>query len=273
MDPRQDSFEGKVAIVTGAGRTGNIGTSIAYALASAGAYVMVTGRRATELEAIVEEFTERGLTLGYTVADLRNEGDISHLFEETVSRFGLPSILVNCASILGDSDDGRLDSLSAEVWDSVFEVNARGTMLVCKHAIPLMIKNGGGSIVNLVSGCATAGNLRYTAYACSKGSVEVLTKYIATQYGTDGIRCNALSLGLIETSRVSEVNEDVISLFRKNCLLGRCGYPVDVARAVLFLADEKNGYLDGAVIPLDGGTFAHSPLYEDELGLDYPDIW
>ena len=99
----------------------------------------------------------------------------------------------------GSAEDREVTSMPVELWDHIMAVNARGTMLACKHALPLMIAGGGGSIINISSGTSTAGDFFATAYAASKGAINTFTRYVATQYGSAGIRCNALVLGLIAT--------------------------------------------------------------------------
>lgn len=139
-------------------------------------------------------------------------------------------------------------------------INARGTMLMCKHVVPAMIANGGGSIINISSGTSTAGDFQATAYACSKGAINTLTRYVATQYGSRGVRCNALVLGLVATEALkATLPPPVCQVFESNKLLGRLGEGRDVAEAVLFLASERSAWITGQLLPVDGGFFAHVP--------------
>jgi NAD(P)-dependent dehydrogenase (short-subunit alcohol dehydrogenase family) len=162
--------------------------------------------------------------------------------------------------------------MDTALWDSVFAVNARGTMLMCKHAIPRMIEGGGGSIVNIVSDTWRAGDDFATAYACSKGALVVLTRYIATQYGHHGIRCNAISPGVIKTSRMEEVlPQEVQDVWAAEQLVGRFGTPRDIAEAVLFLASDRSAFVTGEVISVNGGLLAHMPMLQGTRRLSATD--
>jgi NAD(P)-dependent dehydrogenase (short-subunit alcohol dehydrogenase family) len=158
--------------------------------------------------------------------------------------------------------------MSVELWDHIMGVNARGAMLTCKHALPAMVGGGGGSIINISSGTSTAGDFFATAYAASKGAVNTLTKYVATQYGAKGVRCNALVLGLIATPVLKSVMpEPLRDVFRDNKLVGRLGEPQDVAEMVLFLASDRSRFITGQLLPVDGGFYAHTPTTAPMLAL------
>jgi NAD(P)-dependent dehydrogenase (short-subunit alcohol dehydrogenase family) len=253
-------LEGKVAIVTGAGVPGGIGEETTRVLAAAGATVVAADMPSTNLEATVARISEAGEVVTHPV-DISDEASVRELIDFTVRRFGRLDVLDNNAARAGLAEDSLLGDMDTALWDSVFAVNARGTMLMCKHAIPRMIDGGGGSIVNIVSDTWRAGDDFATAYACSKGALVVLTRYIATQYGHRGIRCNAISPGLIKTTKMEEVlPQQVQDVWITEHLGGRFGTPRDIAEAVLFLASDRSAFVTGEVISVNGGLLAHMPM-------------
>jgi NAD(P)-dependent dehydrogenase (short-subunit alcohol dehydrogenase family) len=254
------ALDGKVAIVTGAGGIGNIGAQTARLLAECGARVVLADVDGSGLARTTGELTGLGLPVAGRPTDISDERSVESLIRFTRERYGRLDILDNNAATQGQPEDGEVASLSVELWDHIMGVNARGTMLMCKHALPLMISGGGGSIINISSGTSVAGDFFATAYAASKGAINTLTRYVATQYGDRGIRCNALILGLIETPRLQSVMPAPLrEVFREHKLVQRLGSPLDVARMVAFLASEQSSFITGQLLPVDGGFYAHTP--------------
>jgi NAD(P)-dependent dehydrogenase (short-subunit alcohol dehydrogenase family) len=180
--------------------------------------------------------------------------------EFTRKTFGRLDVLDNNAASQGHRDDALVGEMTVELWDKVFSVNARGAMLMCKHALPMMIEGGGGSIINISSGTAQAGDMFSTAYAATKGAINTLTKYVAVQYGAQGVRCNAVAPGLVITPMLaSAMPEPMQAIFRGHSLTGKLGQPQDIAEMVAFLASDRSRFITGQVIPVDGGIFAHIP--------------
>jgi NAD(P)-dependent dehydrogenase (short-subunit alcohol dehydrogenase family) len=253
-------LKGKVAIVTGAGGVGNIGAQTARLLAESGARVVLADLNGTELETTTTALSGAGLDVCCRATDISDERSVEALIRFTRERFGRLDILDNNAASQGQPEDGEITSLAVELWDHIMGVNARGTMLMCKHALPLMISGGGGSIINISSGTSMAGDFFATAYAASKGAINTFTRYVATQYGARGIRCNALILGLIETPRLHAVMPPPLrEVFRENKLVQRLGRPLDVAQMVTFLASDLSAFITGQLLPVDGGFYAHTP--------------
>lgn len=252
-------FSGKVAFVTGANRRGNIGSSIAFALAREGACVVMSGRGRDELEEAAADLLHRGMEAYPCVCDVRDEAAVAEAVDEAVARYGRLDLLVNNAAVVGCEEDGAIADLDAHTWDTVMDTNVRGAFLMTRQAIPAMISSGGGAIVNVSSQAARVGNDRYTAYACSKAALNTLTVYTATQYGRRGIRCNALSLGVVHTNQSGGHSEEEVDAFGELSALGRSGLPVDVARATLFLLSDEAAWLTGQIVPLDGGLLAQAP--------------
>jgi NAD(P)-dependent dehydrogenase (short-subunit alcohol dehydrogenase family) len=253
-------LDGKVAIVTGAGGIGNIGAQTARLLAECGVRVVLADLEGSALAQMTGELTALGLPVARHATDISDERSVESLIRFTREKYGRLDILDNNAATQGQPEDSEVASLSVELWDHIMGVNARGTMLMCKHSLPLMISSGGGSIINISSGTSVAGDFFATAYAASKGAINTLTRYVATQYGDRGIRCNALILGLIETPRLQSVMPPPLrEVFREHKLVQRLGSPVDVARMVAFLASEQSSFITGQLLPVDGGFYAHTP--------------
>jgi NAD(P)-dependent dehydrogenase (short-subunit alcohol dehydrogenase family) len=258
MSQRNEELAGKVAIVTGA--AAGIGAETARLLAQCGANVVLAGPAGERLTATAAALRGAGLQAVSYAVDIADEASVQALIAFTVKTFGGLHILDNNAAATALAGDGDVMSMSVEVWDRIMGVNARGTMLMCKHALPAMIESGGGSIINISSGTSTAGDMQFTAYAASKGAINTLTRYIATQYGHKNIRCNALALGLVRTEALEAgLPAPFQTLFAAHNLPGRIGEPRDIAEMVLFLASDRSPWITGQVLPVDGGFFAHVP--------------
>jgi NAD(P)-dependent dehydrogenase (short-subunit alcohol dehydrogenase family) len=254
------ALSSKVAIVTGAGGIGAVGEQTARVLAQAGATVILADLGTSALEAATAALAADGLEVMHCVTDISDERSVEALIRFTRQKFGRLDILDNNAASQGQPEDREVTGLSVQLWDQIMGVNARGTMLMCKHALPLMIAGHGGSIINISSGTSMAGDFFATAYAASKGAINTLTRYVATQYGAQGIRCNALILGLIDTPKLNQAMPPALKeIFRQNKLTQRLGRPLDVAHMVAFLASEQSSYITGQLLPVDGGFYAHTP--------------
>jgi NAD(P)-dependent dehydrogenase (short-subunit alcohol dehydrogenase family) len=253
----QGDLDGKVAIVTGA--AGGIGSETARVLVGAGASVVLAdlpGAPLDEAEATMSD-PSRAATFEVDIAD---EAKVTALVAFAIDRFGGVDVLHNNAARQGVAEDRDICSMDVDVWDSILSVNARGCMLMCKHTIPSMIDRGGGSIINMSSGTSISGDMGISAYAASKGAINTITKYVATQYGSKGVRCNAVLPGLVATPTLEKVMPPaVVDVFVKEKPLGRLGEPRDIAELVLFLASHRSSYITGTEIVIDGGFLAHVP--------------
>lgn len=253
-------FAGKVAIVTGG--AGGIGREVALALAGDGAQVMVADIDEAGAARVAEEIEVGGGQGAAVCVDLGDEAAVIAMVGVTVDRFGGIDILDNNAALTAAdvlARDTTVTEMDVEVWDQMMSVNLRSQMLTCKHVIPHMVERGGGAIVNMSSGAALNGDLTRTAYSVSKAGIATFTKYVATQFGRQGIRANTIVPGLILTDPVrAQVPPAMLEAYARSLLTSCVGEPRDIAHLVSFLVSEESRYITGQSICIDGGMSAHS---------------
>jgi NAD(P)-dependent dehydrogenase (short-subunit alcohol dehydrogenase family) len=224
-------------LITGAGS--GIGAAVARLLAAEGAEVIVADLFP---EAVAEELGAQAVVL-----DVRHEAEVEFAMGDL-------DVLVNCAGI-GSTTNAPETTL--DIWENVFAVNARGTFLCCKYAIPGMAARGGGSIVNIASVAALVGLRNRAAYCASKGAVVSLTRALAVDHVADGIRVNAVAPGTVDSPWVRRLVEDVgesLDALRARQPMGRLGTPEEIAEAVAYLAAAE--FVTGSVLVIDGGLTA-----------------
>lgn len=243
-------LEGKVALITGAVR--GIGRAIAEKLASNGADIIFTGRSSS---AAIEEF-EKYLTDTYSIrakgylSDASSFSGASELVENAIKEFSHIDILVNNAGI---TKDGLILRMNESQWDDVINVNLKSVFNLSKAAVYYMMKERKGSIINMSSIVGISGNAGQANYAASKAGVIGLTKSLAKEFASRGIRVNAIAPGFIATDMTKQIKDSTKEEMIKSIPLKREGQPEDVANAVLFLASEMSSYITGQVIPVCGG--------------------
>ena len=257
-----DRLNGKVAIVTGGG--GGIGGATARALAREGAAVLVVDVNEEAADAVARGIRDTGGVAESSRADLSEEREVKAVVATVVQRFGRLDVLHNNAA-LTDSDflsaDTAITELSLEVWERTLAVNLRSQMLMCKHAVPIMADQGGGSIINMSSGASLKGDRTRTAYGVSKAGVNALTLYVATSHGKKGIRVNTILPGLVITDAVrAHLKEEMLASLSKATLTPSVGQPDDIADVVVFLASDESRYITGQMLAVDGGMSAHVGL-------------
>ncbi|MDD5796067.1 MAG: SDR family NAD(P)-dependent oxidoreductase [Oscillospiraceae bacterium] len=253
-----DRLKGKVAIVTGS--TSGIGIGIARLFAAEGAKVVICGRREEKGQAVVDRIKNEGGEASYHFMDITVTESIDKLFEDTAEKYGKIDILVNNAANVA-LKDGRVDELTLEMWDAIFQSDIRGTFYATKCVIPYMHKNEhGGSIVNIGSMASCAGDLGSTAYACAKAGVDLLTQSTALQFGKQNIRCNCVRPGLIVTpENEAHVPQPVKDIFTSNIMVNRYGCPEDIGHMCVYLASDESSYVTGQIVNVDGGLNSHVP--------------
>jgi NAD(P)-dependent dehydrogenase (short-subunit alcohol dehydrogenase family) len=262
----------KVAIVTGAGS--GIGAACALALAAEGAKAIFADINADNAERQAAAARAAGYEASAVAADIGDESSIRRMFEFAIERYGALDVLHNNAADtrLSSTRDAPVEHMDVSVWDALMRINLRGTMLCCKYAIPHLRARRGGSIINTASGAGHAGMLSHTAYGTSKAGVIMLTKYVATQHGKEGIRCNAVSPGLVVTPATAEnyAASGVGEMMLRHHLTPRLGKPEDIANAVVFLASDESAFVTGETLAVDGGALAHQPFYADAMAAAFP---
>ena len=250
-------LSGKVAIVTGS--TSGIGIGIAKVYAKEGAQVIICGRREARGQEVVDEITAEGGKASYHVMDITQAESIEALMADTAKEYGKIDILVNNAANVA-LKDGRVDELTLEMFDDIVQSDLRGTFYAIKCALPFMLENGGGSIVNIGSMASCGGDLGSTAYACAKAGVDILTQYTAQQYGKQGIRCNCIRPGLIVTPQnEAKVPQALKDIFLGSIMVNRYGCPEDIAHAAVYFGSDEAAYVTGQIINVDGGMNSHAP--------------
>jgi NAD(P)-dependent dehydrogenase (short-subunit alcohol dehydrogenase family) len=241
---RPRRFAGKRALVTGAGS--GIGEGVARRLHEEGADVVLTNLSLAPAERIATELGERAKAARL---DVRDEDAVSEVVRDV-------DVLVNVAGV--GSTTSAPDT-PIEVWEDVLAVNARGTFLCCKHAIPGMVERGGGSIVNIASVAGLVGLRNRVAYSASKGAVIAMTRALAVDHVGDGVRVNAVCPGTVDTPWVRRLVEQVgesLDALRARQLMGRLGTTEEIAGAVAYLASDEAAFVTGTAFVLDGGLTA-----------------
>lgn len=247
----------KVAIITG-GNSG-IGKATAILFAKEGAKVVIAARKLEEGREVVDLIKKNGGKAVFLRTDVSKEAEVKNLIDFTVKLFGRVDILYNNAGV---ELAKPVTETTSEELDYVVGINLKGIFYGCKHVIPHMIKNGGGSIVNTASIAGLVGSPNLAAYCASKGGVVLLTKQIALDYAKKGVRVNCVCPGAIMTPMVkrfvekSPNPEQAIKNLDSMHPIGRVGKPEEVASAVLFLASDDSSFITGHALAVDGGFTA-----------------
>lgn len=250
-------LKNKVALITGG--TSGIGRATAILFAEEGAQVAITGRNRERGQEVVAELEALGSKGLFIPADVRLAKDCERAVEETVSTFGGVDVLFNNAGIYVANDTL---GCSEEEFDAQVDTSLKGSFLMSKYALPHMIKAGGGAIVNNGSGWGYVGGARAMAYCAAKGGLLVMTKAMAIDHGRQGVRINCVCTGDTvtpmerEDARNQGMTWEAYVEAASDRPLGRMGEPIEIARAVLFLASDEASFVTGAVLPVDGGGVA-----------------
>lgn len=242
-------LKGKTAIITGSGR--GIGKAVAVKLASLGANIVINDIvQSTDADATCEEIKAMGSRCICIKGDVTKIDDVKALVDGAVKEFGTVDIFVNNAGI---TRDGLMLRMKEEDWDLVMNINLKGAFNCIKTVARPMMKNKGGSIINMASVVGVMGNAGQANYSASKGGLIALTKTTAKEFSAKGIRCNAIAPGFIQSAMTDQLSDDVKQKYYDAIPLGRFGSVENIADAVAFLASDMSSYITGQVICVDGG--------------------
>jgi len=254
--------EGKVALITG-GASG-IGLSAARLLAKEKAKVVIGDYNVEGAREAAQTIVAEGGEASAVFLDAAEEVSIKEAVEYTVKTYGKLNVLFNNVGLTNLQKDLDVVNIDLDEWDRLMNVNAKSVLLGSRYAIPYMQEAGGGSIINTASMAAFASDNIRSAYGASKAAVVNLTQYIATQFGKDHIRCNAVAPGLILTPAAEKnMSKDVLEIFKKFNALPYHGEPNDIGYTVLFLASDESKYITGQTIEVEGGHYIGNPTMAD----------
>ena len=249
------NLKDKVAIVTGSGS--GIGKCIAEVFSKEGAKVVGASLEGAAGQAGIDDIVKQGGEATYLQCDISVEEEVEKLVAVTLEKYGRIDVLVNNAA---GNFAKAFEDTEANDWDWIVDTNLRGVYLCARRVVLEMLKSGGGAIVNIASVHSIAGHPGNGPYDAAKWGVVGLTKTLAVEFGTRGIRVNALSPGLIDTPSVRAGliaggvdAETCLNFWKSNIPMGRIGEPEEIANAAVFLASDKASYITGSNILVDGG--------------------
>jgi len=245
---------GKVALITGA--TGGFGRATSLGLAEAGAKIMATGRSEETLKPLVEEIKKAGGVAAYSAGSPIHHEDVKRIVKETIDTFGGIDILITAAGV---NKPNPIVEQPLEEWEMIMDANVKGTWLYCKEAGKVMIDQGrGGKVILLSSTRGMLGMSNYAAYSPSKGAVSLMAKTLGCEWGPHKINVNAIAPTVFRTALTQWMFDD--SAFYKNFLrripIGRLGEPEDFIGTVIYLSSKASDFMTGAILYVDGGYTA-----------------
>ena len=249
---KNGKFDGKVALVTGG--TSGIGKATAIAFARAGAKVVLTGRREKEGAQAVDEIKKLGGDAAFVRADVAKDADVKAMVDFAIGKYGRLDVAFNNAGV---EWKGPLDQATEAEYRRIFDINVWGVLNSMRHEIPVMLKNGGGTIVNTSSVAGHVGLPQVSVYIASKHAVEGLTKSLALEFAKQNIRINAIAPGVIATEMFDRFADDAFRAQIPSIVpVGRAGASEEIAAAVLYLASDDARFTTGASLVVDGGYVA-----------------
>lgn len=247
-------FTGKVILISGASR--GIGEAVAHAFAANGGHVIVSSRRQEACDAVAEAIVAKGGAASAKAAHVGHMDQLDELVTFVEEKHGKLDVLVNCGGT--NPHFGPAGETSPEQFDKTIDVNLKGPYFLTSKLLPLMIKNGGGSVVNIASINGMKSGLYQGIYSMTKAALISMTQVFAKEYGAQNIRVNAVCPGLVETKMTAAFtgNDAIMDDYVKQLPVGRWGQPDDMVAGTLFLASEAAGYTTGTTLVMDGGYLA-----------------
>lgn len=256
-------LENKVAVVTG-GASG-IGKAAVLKFAEEGARVVVVDVNESGGKPVVAEIESNGGNGIFLRVDVSKDSEVKGAIEHVEKEYGALSVLYNNASVYLAEEDGCVTDIAEDTWDKVLSINLKSVYLFCKYSIPVMIRSGGGSIINTGSSAAMIGIPNNDAYTATKGATVAMTRSMAVEFGPKNIRVNCISPAAIQTPMMNKSNPEDSDFDEKRFLglrspLRRYGSPEEIAKLAVFLASDDSAYINGAIITADGGITINGDL-------------
>jgi NAD(P)-dependent dehydrogenase (short-subunit alcohol dehydrogenase family) len=252
-------LDGKVAVITGA--ASGMGAATAELFAAEGAEVVLTDVNESAGEETAQKIRADGGAATFIQMNVASESSVASAYAAVGDRFGTINVLVNCAGVIGSPSPTH--ELDESDWDSLFDIDVKGVFFSTKHALPYMIAQRGGSIINFSSIYGLTGNDEFTAYHIAKGAVTMQTKQDAAVYGKYNIRVNSVHPSTVLTPLVEGIAhafpgglEEYEKVNTASQSIRRLGLPIDVAYAVLYFASDESTWVTGVNLPIDGGFMA-----------------
>ena len=245
-------LKNKVGMVTGAGQ--GIGRAIALSYAREGARVVIADFNAEMGQETVKLIQENGGEAAFIQGDVSKEESVKEAVDFTVATYGSLDIACNSAAVSRGA--GRVGEYERDVFDHTLEMCLTNTWLCMKYEIIAMLEQGAGAIVNITSNASLRGQAHNSAYAAAKGGVNILTKSSAAEYGTQGIRINAVSPGVIRTPSLEiyfKEQPKIAEGLKRAAVMNRLGEPEEIAEAVTFLSSDRASFITGQLLSVDGG--------------------
>jgi len=256
-------LDNKIALITGGAQ--GIGRAGVVKFSSEGASVVIVDINHREGEKLANDICNSGRKAIFIRADVSDGEDVKNAIDKVKNIFNRLDVLYNNASVYLPGKDGKITDIDEEIWDQIINTNLKSIYYFCKYSIPLMIHSGGGSIINTSSSAGLIGIPNCDAYTATKGATVALTRSLAVEYGSLGIRVNciapaAIKTKMLDSSSLKNKSFDEEMFLKLRTPLRRYGNPDEIASISLFLASEDSSYLNGEVIVADGGITINGDL-------------
>lgn len=259
-----DKMKNRVAIITGG--CGGVGIEVSRLFAKEGASVLIADMNDDVGFTLADEINAVGEVASFYHVDVTKEEDIKSCVEKCIELYGKLDTLINIACVMG-IETGYIHEVTSEMFDKDIDINLKGSFLFTKYALPEMMKNEKGSIVNFSAVSAIRGMIGHSVYASAKYGMECLTRMIATQYGRDGIRANCIRPGVMTNPNWenTDFGKEYSDFMLSHMPATRIGRAADAAPVVLFFACDDSFYVNGQTLTMDGGLTCHEPQWKEDL--------